>query len=1177
MGQRIKEYPGAPEDWLKDIRQRMGRAGSAVTGLEGEAGFGAMQAAMYERGQLEQYRRVFRATGQAPGGGLFLPGEEFAAEEAAAPRGPRVGRGRRVLTAAEEFYNQLSFGGAYFKLMAAQRIFGRPVDQWEQAASGYTSSQLGFAVEMGAGADVISGSPIGSIAAGQATARTFQMGMGEAGLMSQAGLANIVGRTIGDGSVYGAGRTLGAIATPLMRGAQTGLTAGVLAGAAGKLAPMLGAEFDAAGALVGGTRLGGLAAGLGAASGTIGLVAGGLTALGVAGAYTYQQGEAQNVYRNLIERQGRGLQGPGLIQQAGMAIHSLNPFDYGYEKSVMQGWEELQGSTQLKIAEATVYLEDVDIAGLDPQQKMQLGSFLALGGVTEEEIKSGGARSLLEKMAPMAIAGTLEGATQRTTQLSGALGIAPGAGLRPYWDYMSGLAPTEQQQTVMAGGILGGLGAQIGRTPMLDEIRRYQQALAEGVPEWQLSLQAQTEYGMLPGAQIGGVRAGTSAAQALSGVLAPTSQAQATNQAEIGRGLRQYWDVLGYTEGQMAQQTKESERLVGTGVVSMEQEQRYWQAQSGMLGLAQYYGYGAGTEQAQAFEGQYGNITAQGLARQRTIAQYSGAVGQYRGGNWDYMFGSMVDQGLPSQTLSLIQNQLMGQGAVGQALGGLPGFNNETSLMNMLMNQQLTPQDYGRMAGLAQFGMSQQGYNMMAGGYGLGGPLAQMFGMLEERGMGPGAPTGPALMDAQGYGYGTFERRGINWAQYGLQQRQQEASWEYQQTQNAFQMGDWGGTSSVGWGFGLTGQIQIQQDLMEFTKQIRAITHEMIALQREQSMRGIEYQERGLEMSTRHSLENLGMSRRMWQENTQFSRLQMGVQWGQMETQQGWQMQDMAWNRQMAGFQYEYQQDELERSIRLATGREKQGLLRRREYQEEMYARQEDRRGVEEERAKQVMEWERQKFSLQKEHFERVTQLQEMQFNMQERHILERYALDKEKIEQQKQDMQAIWALEDERRKLQEAWEDRQQQYHLEELERQKRYYEEVVFPYQKQQHDFQLESMKYQEQSMKLQEDIEDAHAKYQAWQIQQYSPGGELYDKVMEFINEIIAAVGGAQIESGDGVGGTYPDPDPDDPQIKKKTKGTASGGGLAEALFAGLQGASMKLVLDDGKSFDAHIETV
>jgi len=594
---------------------------------------------------------------------------------------------------------------------------------------------------------------------------------------------------------------------------------------------------------------------------------------------------------------------------------------------------------------------------------------------------------------------------------------------------------------------------------------------------------------------------------------------------------------------------------------------------------------------------------AQWMMAAQLLGSAGGQAGITPGLGMVEQYADWLGSGVSTTQLNLAARERMGLGGIGQTLGVPAGFSSAFAKMlepstagfsarpatpgdvgglpgmpvydqPVYGSAQLSAEQYMKMQSLTQFGMSQQGYNMMAGGYGLGSGLSALFNAYEE---GPGAPTGPALMDQYGYSYGQMERRALNRQQLGLSRRQTQASWEYQQTQNQFQMGtgEWGGQSSVGWGFGMTGQIQIQQDLMEFTKAIRAITHQMTDLQRQQTMKGIEFQERGLELSTRQSLENLGMSRRTWQEGIQFQRVQMGVQFGQMETQQGWQMQDMAYNRQMAGFQHEYQQDELERSIRLSTGREKQGLLRRREYQEEMYSRTEDRRGVEEERAKQVMEWERQKFSLQKEHFERTTQLQEMQFRMQERHILERYALEKEQIEQRKKDYTAIWALEDERRKLQEAWEDRQQQYQLEELQRQKKYYEEVVFPYQQKQHDFQLEGLALQEKGMKLQEGIEDAHAKYMAWQIKQYSAGGDLYDRVMAFIDEILAKLGSGPTAADEQ---TWSETPPEIPGYNAPYPNKqASSNDLAAALFAGLQGASMKLVLDDGKTFDAHIETV
>jgi hypothetical protein len=537
---------------------------------------------------------------------------------------------------------------------------------------------------------------------------------------------------------------------------------------------------------------------------------------------------------------------------------------------------------------------------------------------------------------------------------------------------------------------------------------------------------------------------------------------------------------------------------------------------------------------------------------------------------------------IPEAQLTALAREQYGLGGIGMALGAPAGFSSafesllRPEMQGMVGGRTATPGDLGGMPGmqiggtpkygpatlsadeymklqsLAQFGMSQTGYSLMAGG----GPLAEMFNAL---GIGPGAPTGPALIGPQGYGINQLALRNIQWSQFGLQEQQQAATWEYQQSQQAFQLE------------GMDLRIGYQQELMDFTKELRSITHEMIAFQRERQARSVEFAERGLEMGTGQSLESLGMSRQMAMENVQYQRLQLGLQWGQMETRREWQVQDLSWQRQVSGFQYEYQQDELERAIRLATGREKQGLLRRREYQEEMYSMQESRRGVEEGRAKQAYDWEVQRFNLQKDHFERVTRLQQSQFAMQERHIMERYGLERQKIDEQKRAMQEVWLLEDAQRKLQEQWQDRQQQFELEQLERQREYYVQTVIPYEKQRHEAQVQALEYQHQQMRLQNQIEDAHAKYQAWQLKQYMPGSELYDRIMTFINEILAKLSGAEAEPA----GTTTNPDPysnPDPIAggKKQTD-------LAEALFAGLHGANVKLVLDDGKAFNAHVEAV
>jgi hypothetical protein len=266
--------------------------------------------------------------------------------------------------------------------------------------------------------------------------------------------------------------------------------------------------------------------------------------------------------------------------------------------------------------------------------------------------------------------------------------------------------------------------------------------------------------------------------------------------------------------------------------------------------------------------------------------------------------------------------------------------------------------------------------------------------------------------------------------------------------------------------------------------------------------------------------------------------------------------------------------DELQRSIRLATGREKMGLLRRREYMEEAYSMQEGRRGVEQDRARQVQQWEIEQFNRQKTHFEEVTRLQAAQFAMQERHILERYNLEREQIEQRKRDMEEIWALEDQRRALQETWEDRSQQYYLEDLERQKDYYENYVFRFQSERNDMELEALKLQKEERVLREGIEDAHADYLAWQMRIYQPGGQLYAAFEQFVRDMLALMGA--------------DDEPDQqqgPTGGRRPRGshapsvdtTQASTSLADQLFSGLNGMQVNLVLDDGTPLRAHIETV
>lgn len=1237
-----RQYGDAMKGLIKQIEEHRPWAGRVLAGETARGVLSRLETLeprQWGTQETKQFRELveLERTGRAPGAepgpiagrltALQARMEEAQAMQVLAPED--LPRGRRVLTAAEQFYNELSFGGAYFKLMAAQRLFGRPVNQWQEAARGYAQAQLGFAVEMGAGPSAIMATPMGQIAAGQAIASSFQMGMGEAGLTAQAGFANILAGAVGGGSPYAAGQAIGAFATPAFRGAQTGLTAGVIAAGLGRLAPALGAD---AAALAAGTApfLGRVAAGIGAAAGPIGLAVGGIAAVATLAAYTYQRGDAANVYRSIMEgeqRRGQATTRPEMIErmdlwaEAGVGMRMLT-HGSDYKGKVLGGYEAFRESPQYQIARATLYVEKMEIPGLDQAQKAQVAGYLSLGGVTPEMITAGGADRWMRQMAPLAMTGILESTTQRALQLSQNLGITPGAGFRPYSEYIATLAPVEQEQAVRAGGILGGIGARVGMTPSLQQLQQYQQALGAGTPEWKLQLQAQQQYGMLPIAQAAGFPLGSAAARWFSGLLTPGSQAEAEAQSAAYQSMSEYADIMGLSQEERARLAAERVAVMGgretitwerprqtlhdprtsyfeeeapdyaqvvrqyIPEITQEDLARRDARRAGALGIASQYGLVSGTTGAKIFEqtavpleypawteaeigrtaakigapiaaelgrrpgamkiqeladamlrgGEYssyvqsyiratkglaGNELLYGIAPGTPAAErldipiasmlWAGAtqgetqqfqqarqlasqVWQATGGavtgKLEQAFYGALASGVPSQNIGIVAQQMIGQGALAQAFGAPAGFAWEPSWQARMQAGQINSIQYQQATSAAQFGMGRLGASIMAGleGFGgLGAGLSEFFDAEAAKGVGPGAYTGRSLYERgpEGgiYGRNTIALRDL-W-------------WEQQAATKAYTRGMWGLEDY--YKKAAPTMLDSGQTIYGF----RGIEDAMTAENRRYQFGQIAMGERRAAVGYRQSLESLGLQQAMWSTNIAYNRQESAIGWEQMQQRQTWQRQDFAFDRQVSGFQYGYQMDELNRSIRLSTGRQRQQLLRQREYAEEMYSMQETRRGTTENRAEEQMRWEEERFQRERSHFEEVTGLQAEQFEMQKRHLAENFALQMEQYGAQRKHLETMNELEDAQRVLQREYED--------ESTKRQRAYQEAVWD--------------FEERRKKLLQDAEDAEADYLEFQATAYSPGGQVHNAFMSFINTIKAELGG-----GGGSGGGGDDNDAD-----------------------------------------------
>lgn len=418
-----------------------------------------------------------------------------------------------------------------------------------------------------------------------------------------------------------------------------------------------------------------------------------------------------------------------------------------------------------------------------------------------------------------------------------------------------------------------------------------------------------------------------------------------------------------------------------------------------------------------------------------------------------------------------------GDSMLGRAFGlpgGLGGWEEA-----QLLEQGMTQTQMQQMSGMVGFGMSRQGFDMMSGGWGFGPQMGEMFDQLAARGIGPGAPpmgfNQTVQMQVPGAAAGTM---GI----YGKHEMEQR---------------DWGQKMLSANQENMMRPIKRQletiiPELEKFRTNIRGINEQIFEAQHAQQARGIQHSMASLKMSTRHQLESLALQERMFHTRTAFQRQEFGFQEEQMQTQFQWKREDMALGRQISGFQFEFQQGELDRAIRLAGGREKGRLMRQRDYQETMFSFGEQQRGTQQERFETQAEWQEDRFDREKAHFEEMTALQQEQFDMQRRHIMERYALEMAYLQEQMDHLGHMKKLQEDKRKAEQKWEDQQLEWKKEDLKHTKSYYEDLLFPYQEKQREWQIS--------------ISDAAAVYANWQLSVYDVLGTA---ITEMINKILGSM--------------------------------------------------------------------
>lgn len=154
-----------------------------------------------------------------------------------------------------------------------------------------------------------------------------------------------------------------------------------------------------------------------------------------------------------------------------------------------------------------------------------------------------------------------------------------------------------------------------------------------------------------------------------------------------------------------------------------------------------------------------------------------------------------------------------------------------------------------------------------------------------------------------------------------------------------------------------------------------------------------------------------------------YQRREMNIGRGINLTQRGWAQSDMQMERARGELEFGWQQQDFDRNIRFARGRQKIDLMREKDRSNIRFSLDQNQRDKQEDRFAEEAKWQDERFKREKEHFKETVKHNKEEMQMDKRHFLARMGLEEERMARQRQDheregawMQEKWALEDQRR-----------------------------------------------------------------------------------------------------------------------------------------------------------------
>lgn len=180
---------------------------------------------------------------------------------------------------------------------------------------------------------------------------------------------------------------------------------------------------------------------------------------------------------------------------------------------------------------------------------------------------------------------------------------------------------------------------------------------------------------------------------------------------------------------------------------------------------------------------------------------------------------------------------------------------------------------------------------------------------------------------------------------------------------------------------------------------------DMFGIDARRAQMSFDYSMSSAQRSMSHAQESFGMrmaerglSRQLMMLGFRQQGEEMDIGRDRQLVQREWQNTDFLYGRQLAGIQFEWRQDDMSRNIRLATGRQKRGMIRQRERDQILYGMQEDHAQEQFGRREEVRQWEDEDHKRRKEYFEERKALQTELFDMQTSNMRKAHDMQMENI-----------------------------------------------------------------------------------------------------------------------------------------------------------------------------------